>query len=129
MESIPSDHNSDSESSGTSSEPSSSHPRPWTSKTKVFKKTKKLHIRCDGSDNIEHFYMLPSIWMSLLEYGIIGDAIREKFQNTCCTPIDFFVEENLVHWHPKTHGPRNYLQSFYLAALIHKYRGKTISIC
>ena len=35
MESIPSDHNSDSESSGTSSEPSSSHPQPWTSKTKV----------------------------------------------------------------------------------------------
>ena len=30
--SIPSDHNSDSESSGTSSEPASSHPRPWTSK-------------------------------------------------------------------------------------------------
>ena len=34
-ESIPSDHNSDSESSGTSSEPASSHPQPWTSKTKV----------------------------------------------------------------------------------------------
>ena len=28
--SIPFDHNSDSESSGTSSEPASSHPRPWT---------------------------------------------------------------------------------------------------
>ena len=33
--SIPSDHNPDSESSGTSSEPASSHPRPWTSKKKV----------------------------------------------------------------------------------------------
>ena len=32
--SIPSDHNPDSESSGTSSEPASSHPRPWTSKKK-----------------------------------------------------------------------------------------------
>ena len=32
-ESIPSDHNSDSESSRTSSEPVSSHPRPWTSQT------------------------------------------------------------------------------------------------
>ena len=31
--SIPSDHNPDSESSGTSSEPASLHPRPWTSKT------------------------------------------------------------------------------------------------
>ena len=35
VESLPFDHNSDSESSGTSSEPASSHPRPWTSKTKV----------------------------------------------------------------------------------------------
>ena len=35
-ESIPSDHNSDSESSRTSSEPASSHPRPWTSKTRIF---------------------------------------------------------------------------------------------
>ena len=32
---IPSDHNPNSESSGTSSEPASSHPRPWTSKEKV----------------------------------------------------------------------------------------------
>ena len=68
--------------------------------------------------------MLPSIWISLLEYDINRDAIREKIQNACCTPIEFFVEENLGNWHPKTHGPRNYLQSFYLAALIHKCREK-----
>ena len=77
---------------------------------------------CGGSDNIEHCYMLPSIWMDRLEYDIIGDKIRENFQNACCTPIEFFVEENLGKWHPRTHGPRNYLQSFYLAALIHKCR-------
>ena len=80
-ESIPSDHNYDSESSGTSSEPASSHPRPWTSKIKVKKKIKKLHIMCGGSDNIEHCYILPSRWMDLLEYDIIGDAIRKNFQN------------------------------------------------
>ena len=34
-ESIPSDHNYETESIRTSSEPASSHPRPWTSKTKV----------------------------------------------------------------------------------------------
>ena len=45
------------------------------------------------------------------------------------TPMQFFVEEILVSWHPKTHGPRNYLQSFYLADLIHKCGKKTISIC
>ena len=38
--------------------------------------------------------------------------------------MQFFVEENLVSWHPKTHGPRNYLQSFYLAAIIHKCGGE-----
>ena len=39
-ESIPSDHNYDSESSRTSSEPASSHPRPWTSQ----KKSKKNQV-------------------------------------------------------------------------------------
>ena len=79
---------------------------------------------CGGSDYIEHCYMLPSIWKNLLEYDIIGDKILANFQNACCTPIEFFVEENLVNWHPRTHGPRNYVQSFYLASLIHKCRGK-----
>ena len=44
-ESIPSDHNYDSESSRTSSKPASSHPRPWTSKTKVLKKSRS-YISC-----------------------------------------------------------------------------------
>ena len=35
VESIPSDHNSDSESRGTSYEPASSHPQPWISKITV----------------------------------------------------------------------------------------------
>ena len=40
VESIPSYHNSDSESSGTSSEPVSSHPRPLKSKKEVLYKIK-----------------------------------------------------------------------------------------
>ena len=87
---------------------------------KSVKKTKKLHIACSGSDYIEHCYMLPSRWIDLLEYDIIGDKFCANFQNACCTPIEFFDGENLGNWHPRTHGPRNYLQSFYLAALIHK---------
>ena len=75
---------------------------------------------CDGSYNIEHLYILPSKWLFLLQFEKIGDAIYENFQNASCTPIQFFVEENLNSWHPKTHGPCNYLQIFYLAALIHK---------
>ena len=44
----------------------------------------------------------------------------KKIQNASCMPIEFFVEENLDSWHLKTHGPCNYLQSFYLSSLIHK---------
>ena len=65
----------------------------------------------------------------LLQFEEFSDAIYEKFKNASCMPINVFVEENLDRWHPKTHGPRNYLLSFYLADLIHKCRGKTISIC
>ena len=90
-DSILSYHNPYSESSVTSSEPESSHPRPWTSKT-VFKKINKLHIRCDGSDNIEQLYILPSRWLFLLKFDKIGDAINENVQNARCTPIQFFVE-------------------------------------
>ena len=91
---------------------------------KVLKQIKRLHIRCDGIGTFEHLYILPSRWISLLKYDIIGDAIRENFQNSSCTPIEFFVEENLGNWHPKTHGTRNYFQSFYLDTLIHKCRGE-----
>ena len=67
---------------------------------------------------------MPSRWLYLPKFDNFCDAINEIFQNASCTPIQFFVEENLVSWHPKTHGPRNYLQSFYLSALIHKCRKK-----
>ena len=38
----------------------------------------------------------------------------------------FFVEENFNIWHPNIQCPRNYLQSFYLAALIPKCGEKLI---
>ena len=69
---------------------------------------------------------MPTRWLFLIKFDKIGDAIHEKFQNASCTPIQFFVKENLDSWHPKTHGPHNYLQSFYLAALIHKCIKKKI---
>ena len=65
---------------------------------------------------------MPSRWLFLLKFDNFGDAIHKKIQNARCTPMQFFVEENLFSCHPKIHGPRNYLQSFYLAALIHKCR-------
>ena len=93
----------------------------------VLDTVKKLYFRCNGSDNIEQLYLLPSRWLFLLKFDNFGDAIHENFQNASCTQIKFFVEENLVSWNPKTHGPRNYLLSFYLAALIHKC-GEKINI-
>ena len=63
---------------------------------------------------------MPSQWIDLLKYKSISDEIYEILQNASCTPIKVFVEENFDSWHPKTHGPRNYLQSFYLAAHIQK---------
>ena len=97
-----------------------SHPRSWTSKKEVLDTIKKLYFICDGDDNIEQLYILPSRWLFLLQYEKIGDAIHENFQNVSCTPIKFFVEENLDSWHTKTHGPSNYFQNSYLSDLIHK---------
>ena len=146
VESIPSNHNSDSESSGTLSKPASSSSKESTLSAKhtddneesplknhildhghpkkVLDTIKKLYFSCNGSNNIEQLYILPSRWLPLLKFDKIGDAMHENVQNASCKPIQFFVEKNLDSWHPKTHGPRNYLQSFYLDALIHKCGGK-----
>ena len=78
---------------------------------------------CGGDNNIGHLYILPSQWIALLKYEDFSDEIYDNFQNASCTPIKFFVEENFDSWHPKTHGPRIYLQSFYLAPLIQKCGG------
>ena len=41
-------------------------------------------------------------------------------------PLEFFVEKNFDIWDPEIQGSRNYLQSFYLAALIKKCGKKSI---
>ena len=84
---------------------------------------------CGGDDNIKHLYILPSKWLYLLQFEDFSDKIYEILQNASCTPMQSFVEENFDSWHPKTHGPRSYLQSFYLADIIHKCRENKISIC
>ena len=54
----------------------------------------------------------------------IGEEIYENLQNAYCTPLEFFVEKIFDNWDPEIHSPRNYLHSFYLAALIKKCGGK-----
>ena len=44
--------------------------------------------------------------------------LRKNLYNANCTTKYFFVDKDFEGWDPKIHGPRNYLQSFYVAALI-----------
>ena len=44
--------------------------------------------------------------------------IKQDFYNAYCTQKYVFVEKYFESWDPKIHGPRNYLQSFYVANLI-----------
>ena len=102
------------------------HAGPWTSKKEVLETIKTLHLKC-VNEHYEHLYILPSIWLCLLQFETIGEEIYENLQNAYFTPLEFFVEKNFDIWDHKIHAPRYYLQSFYLAALIQK-RGKKIII-
>ena len=95
-------------------------------KKEVLDTIKKLYFNCGGDVNYEHLYIFSSQWIDLFKYEIIGDEIYENLQNAYCTPLEFFVEESFDIWHPKIHGPRNYLQSFYLDALIQRCGEKII---
>ena len=72
---------------------------------------------------------MPSRWLCLLLFETIGEEIYENLQNAYCTPLEFFAEKNFDIWDPEIHGPCNYLQSFYLADLIQKCGGGSLSIC
>ena len=122
---FPAEHNSDNEDTPLKK----NHAIPWTSKKDVLEIIKTLHLNC-GNEQYEHLYILPSRWLWLLQFETIGEEFYENLQNAYCTPLEFFVEKKFNIWDPEIHGPRNYLQSFYLAAFIQKCRGKTaLSIC
>ena len=80
-------------------------------KKEVLETIKKLHLKC-GNEQYEHLYILPSIWLCLLQFETIGEEIHENLQNLYCMPIDFFVEKSFEIWYPEIHGPPNYLQIF-----------------
>ena len=64
--------------------------------------------------------MIPKTWLEYLQYDEVDVEISEILYNPNCTTKTFFVERNFESWYPKIHGPRNYLQSFYVATLIDK---------
>ena len=66
--------------------------------------------------------MLPKTWLEYLQYEEVDVEIPENLYNANCTPKYFFVDKYLESWDPKIHGPRNYLQSFYVAFIIDKCR-------
>ena len=93
----------------------------------IFRNNQKLHLKC-GNEHYQHLYILHSRWLYLLQFEKIGEKIYENLQNSYCTPLEFFVESFFDIWDLKNHGPCNYLQTFYLAALIQKCGEKALSI-
>ena len=116
---FPAEHNSNNEETPLKK----NHAGPWTSRKEVLETIKKLHFKC-GYEYYEHLYILPSIWLYLPQFEKTGEEIYEHLKTSYCTPLEFFVVKIFNIWDPEIHGPRNYLQRFYLAALIKKCGGK-----
>ena len=68
----------------------------------------------------EHLFVLPSIWSNHSKVPDVNVEIVQNFYNAYSTPKPISVEKDIDSWNPKIHGPRNYLQSFYVASLIDK---------
>ena len=68
----------------------------------------------------EHLFMLPINWLNHWEFTYVNVDIVQNFYNAFHTPTSFYIEKYFESWNPKIHGPCNYLQSFYVAALIDK---------
>ena len=66
----------------------------------------------------EHVFMLPKTWLEYQQYADVHVDITQNFYNAYCTQKRVFVEKYFKSWDPKIHSPRNYLQIFYLDALI-----------
>ena len=62
--------------------------------------------------------MLPKTWIEYQQYADLHVDITQNFYNAYSTQKYIFVEKDFDIWYPKIHGPRDYLQSFYVAALI-----------
>ena len=65
--------------------------------------------------------MLPINWLNHRKFPDVNVEIVQNFYNAYCTPKSFFVEKDFDIWDPKIHSPRNYLQGFYVDALIDKF--------
>ena len=64
--------------------------------------------------------MLSINWLNHHKVMDVNVNIVKIFYNAYCMPQSFFVEKYFNNWDPKIHAPCNYLQIFYVAALIDK---------
>ena len=63
--------------------------------------------------------MLPKNWLKCINNRAVKVDLLKAFLVSCRTNTSFFVEDEFKEWDPKSHGPRNFAQSFYIASLIH----------
>ena len=89
-------------------------------KQETLERIEWLHIKC-GFLYDEHLSMLPKTWLEYLQYEEVDVDILENLYNANCTPKYVLVEKDFESWDPKIHGPCNYLQIVYVAALLHKF--------
>ena len=87
------------------------------SKQETLERIKQLHIKCGFLDT-EHLFMFPINGLEYQEFPDVNVKITQNFYNAYRAEKYFFVEKDFKIWDPEIHGPHNYLQSFYVAALI-----------
>ena len=78
---------------------------------------KRLHIKCGFLDT-EHLFMITINWLNYHEDTDVNVDIAQNFYNAYCTPKYFIVEKYFHSLDTQIHGPRNCLQSFYVADFI-----------
>ena len=64
--------------------------------------------------------MLTINWVNHHAVPDVKVEMLKNYFNAYRTPKYVFVEKDFESWDTKIHGPRNYLQSFCVAALIDK---------
>ena len=90
----------------------------FQSKDEAVELIKTLHIKCGFLDTY-NLYMLPKNWLKCINNRAVKVDLLKTFLVSCRTNTSFFVENEFKEWDPKSHGPRNFAQSFYIASLIH----------
>jgi hypothetical protein len=89
------------------------------SKEETMETLQEIHLQLRFQDT-EHKFMLPKMWLRAQKAFPLEEVrieITDLFLSAILTSLAFFVEDDFKEWNPKIHGPRNFLQSFYVAAL------------